>query len=328
MNRLTAVVLGCAALAGVVTSTASAVIPGPNGKLVFTSGRAGGDGTAQLYTIGFPSGSAVQFTSAAASRHSHPNWSPDRTRIAYTVGPAASDKHIAIRNVISGVVTDFTTNDAINEDNPSWSPDGTRIAYTSEVSDGSGQSDILIKNVSGGGTPLNLTGTGGELEVKPIWTPDSATIIYARNSAPNGEKGIYSEPSDNSVLVNPPTVVNEAGVDDWQPALSPDGSKLCYTRGPMSSQTDVYTVRYRGRASPANFSNAAGAGNSNGGINCVWSPDGTRIAYTRGVFDGGRLGYRNADKSNSFQLLSDVAGDFDGNADWAPDPRRSASTAR
>ena len=105
----------------------------------------------------------MQFTSAAASRHSHPNWSPDRTRIAYTVGPAASDKHIAIRNVISGVVTDFTTNDAINEDNPSWSPDGTRIAYTSEVSDGSGQSDILVER-QWQRHPLNLTGTGGELE--------------------------------------------------------------------------------------------------------------------------------------------------------------------
>src|SRR3954471_19250563 len=72
-------------------------IPGPNGKIAFTSGRdavglaAGNvnDQGARIWVADWPSGTPVQVTTLPAGekvRHRQPNWSPDHTRIAYAAG--------------------------------------------------------------------------------------------------------------------------------------------------------------------------------------------------------------------------------------------------
>lgn len=71
-----------------------------------------------------------------------------------------------------------------------------------------------------------------------------------------------------------------------------------------------------------------------GDINCTWSPDGRRIAYTNGVFSQGRLVMENAYGSSTepVALEDDTsANNFDGNAGWAPDgspecPDRTVTT--
>ncbi len=283
-------------------------IPGPNGKLVFTSGRGGPDNNdngADIYTFDFPGGPAIQFTNTAAVKDSHPAWSPDRTKVAYSTGDPPN-RDIFIKDVITGLITPFAATAGVNEDRAAFSPDGTRIAWTSGL-------DILVQPVAGG-MPTTLTDFAEQAD-KAAWTPDSQTIYYQRGAL--GAADIYKEPADNSGTST--VVVNEAGVDEWQPAISPDGTRLCYTRGPMSSAAQVYTVAASGVGVPVNFSNTAAMV---GGINCVWSPDGTKIAYTKGVFTSGQLGYQNANTPGpaSFVPLSDSPKHFEGNADWARNP--------
>jgi hypothetical protein len=58
-----------------------------------------------------------------------------------------------------------------------------------------------------------------------------------------------------------------------------------------------------------------------GSLNCVWSPDGTKIAYTQGAFSQGQLVVKNSDGSSLAPtvLAADATPSvyFDGNADWA-----------
>src|SRR5215217_6091392 len=70
-------------------------VPGPTGKIVFTSGRASSlipapaadDGDARLWVADFPFGTPVQATTLPANtQHRHPNWSPDHSKIVYAAG--------------------------------------------------------------------------------------------------------------------------------------------------------------------------------------------------------------------------------------------------
>jgi Tol biopolymer transport system component len=75
----------------VTASNAGAVLPGPNGKLVFTSGRNDGSTTfddqhAQLWVVDRPGGVPHRVTVNAAIQHRHANWSPDRTKLVYSAG--------------------------------------------------------------------------------------------------------------------------------------------------------------------------------------------------------------------------------------------------
>jgi hypothetical protein len=109
------------------------------------------------------------------------------------------------------------------------------------------------------------------------------------------------------------TAVLEAETDDWQPAVSPDGSRLCYLRGPQTDEATLRTINVNGTGDTL-FRDEATLGD----LNCVWSPDGTRILFTEGAFGGGQLRSRDVN-GGSFDPLNtfNVELHFDGNADWA-----------
>src|SRR5436190_19099272 len=99
MRRLVPLALtsALAALALALPGTASATsVAGPNGKIVFASGRANSDvpappanndDNARLWVVD-PGGTPVQVTSHPSGvQDRHPNWSPDHTKIVYAEGP-------------------------------------------------------------------------------------------------------------------------------------------------------------------------------------------------------------------------------------------------
>ena len=67
------------------------------------------------------------------------------------------------------------------DDRPAWSPDGNRIAYETEVTNGSGQMDILVVDLEENSF-FNLTQTPAVTEGKPFWSPDGKQIYYHSNS--------------------------------------------------------------------------------------------------------------------------------------------------
>jgi Tol biopolymer transport system component len=288
-------------------------IPGPNGKIVFASGRGGADfndDTARIWVADYPSGTPVQVTTqptGAKVQHRHPNWSPDHTRIVYAAGEAFSATGtyaLWIVDLRDGSQFEFAPA-AEKQDRPTWSPDGTRIAYGSK-------GDLWVKGVEPGATPVQLTNTAGFWEERPVWSPDGETLYFNREVLPTPmtrDRDLYKiSPIAPGGTVSP---ILAGATDDWQPAVSPDGGRLCFLRGPQNDNADLWTVNTNGTGA-ASFAISA-----KGDLNCVWSPDGSRIMYTEGAFTGGALVSRNSDKTGAVDTFTDVEKHFDGNADWA-----------
>jgi len=307
--------LGLVAIPGSASATSP---PGANGKIVFTSGRAnsdfptpanGDDNHARIWVADFPGGTPVQVTSTSADvQDRHPSWSPDHTKIVYAEGTAfAANAHysIWIKDLVTGSQTMFLPA-ADHADHPVWSPDGTQIAY------GSG-GDIFVKGIAPGSTPVQLT-NDTDVEERPFWSADGSTIYYTRLVATN-DRDIYKKSP-----VTPDgteTDIIQGSTDDWQPAASPDNKRLCFLRGDgvggsQNNNADIYVANTDGSDVHA-FASVAGIGE----LDCVWSPDGSRILYTSGIFSAG--GMQTKDFFGNVVSLDsmNVANHFDGNADWA-----------
>jgi len=310
---------------------ANAVLSGPNGRIVFTSGRDsanGNDNEAKLFlrtTVGsFAAGvTGPAITSTPGVIHKHPSWSPDRTKIVYARGtpgsPATENLDIFILDLtvpgaIPQAITD--TGDNITSDRPAWSPDGTRIAFDNEVGNNTGQRDILIYNVATHAT-TNFTNTPAIVEGKAAWTPDSSEIYYQTGDPTVlNTMDIVKKPAAGgaitSIAANPLT-------SEFQASVSPDGTHICFTRGSgFNDTTDIVTSLANGGGQTVLSQDNPAQGD----INCTWSPDGTQILYVRGIFNAGSLVLEKADNSELFPFpVEDDAGNFDGNPDWAPDAR-------
>jgi Tol biopolymer transport system component len=312
-SALTALVL--AAIAGSASATS---VPGPNGKIVFTSGRAntdfnspavGDDNHARLWVADYPGGTPVQVTSTSANAQDrHPSWSPDHTKIVYAEGPAFEPNghyEIWIKDLVTGSQTKFLDG-ADHSDHPVWSPDGTQIAY------GSG-GDIFVKGIAPGSQPVQIT-NDPDLEERPFWSADGSTIYYTRVVGV-GNRDIYKKSPVTPTGTE--TDIVSGGTDDWQPAASPDNKRLCFLRGDgvggsLNNNADIYIGNTDGSDIHA-FANVAGTGE----LDCVWAPDDSSILYTSGIFSAGDLQTKDFFGNVASLSTMNVMSHFDGNADWA-----------
>lgn len=312
-------------------SVASAVLSGANGRIVYMSGRGFGDAQAKPYLRvaagSFAFGGNEGPLTTASGQHRHPTWSPDRTKIAYARGggSCSPDCDIFVLDLTNpfAIPENVTNTPEVNEDRPAWSPDGTRIAYESEVTNGSGQMDILVDPV-GAGTTLNLT-SSGTIEGKAAWTPNSSEIYYVTGDpAASNSLNIVKEPSAGGAVTN---IATSAAENEFQPSISPDGTQMCFTRGTGISlgggagTADVIVSLANGGGQDVLTSDNVGTEASHGDYNCTWSPDGQFVAYVRGTFGSGNLVMERADDSSPFVIEIEASQNFDGNPDWAPDGR-------
>ena len=307
---------------------AGAVLSGTNGRILFTSGRAGGDAAAQLYirtTIGDSGGGTVSgpFTPLGGQSR-HGSWSPDRTKFVFANGTAtgnlATENYdLFVKDMVDGTVTPLDIGeigDSLSSDHPAWSPDGTRIAYEHQTVDNSANRDIMVKTVGTSAAAVNLT-NDAQTELKAAWSPDSQTIYYAKqNASLDIEKRPAGGGSESAVL-------SSATADEYQPSVSPDGNKLCYTQQSTvgnSATADIEVVDLPTPGTPTPIA----PDSTKGDINCVWSPDQTLIAFANGTFSTAQLVMARSDGSSlaPIPLEQDSGADnFDGNPDWAPDGR-------
>src|SRR4051812_41648445 len=325
--RTTIAAVIAVALVAVLPASAGAVLSGTNGRIAFTSGRAGGDSQAQIYlrtTIGSAGGGALSDPIVPlGGQWRHATWSPDRTKMIIAngtpnTGPTTERYDLFLKDFEgSPGLTQFFAN-TNTADHPAWSPDGTRIAFEEAPSSGSADRDIKVKTFGTNLPAVSLT-SGAPREFKPAWSPDSNTIYYAKENPNPQFLDIVKKPAGGGTEV---PVQAASGIDEYQPSISPDGTKMCFTlQSPSNSNSsNIYVTDL---VNPGGLTKIS-QDNATGNINCTWSPDGTLIAYVRGTFSTGELVMARSDGTSlsPITLAQDPGADnFDGNPDWAPDGR-------
>ena len=232
-----------------------------------------------------------------------PSWSPDGAWIAY-----ASDEFgnldIWKKPIGGGEAIQLTTS-VYNESQPAWSPDGRIIAFFSDKEEGG-----IFLIPSEGGTSWRLTSFGAH----PSWSPDSETLAFdwcgniyllsytggeprlvvrGTSATPHtvwtsdGEKLIFwyrtkrdiyvftleSEESEALGLV--PTGQDVSGL-----TLSKDGRELVLSRGPFGGDKNLWRASIDPKTGKVVGSPLPLSVTTTEDIQCAFSPDGSKLAFT------------------------------------------------
>lgn len=314
-RRLAILLAACLAALCALPAAAGAVLSGRNGRIVYTSGPPFGATKLFLRSVTSSTGGGSvtgPLNTTLPDQYRHPTWSPDRTKIAFAEGPG-TNFDIYVLDLTTGVLQNITQSSGTTDDRPAWSPDGTRIAYESG-------NDIIVHPLAGA-PDLNLTTTLTPKAWKVAWSPDSQTVYYSVGDItqePNGTNNdirLFQQPAGNSSAGT--ELLHVSGAHVFQPSISPDGTKLCYTLSLHAGNSTSAEVVVAPLSSPSTITPIAASGK--GDYNCTWSPDGTEIAYAEDYGGNAELFMTSADGTGIPINLTNNTGVFDGNPDWAPD---------
>jgi len=149
----------------------------------------------------------------------------------------------------------------------------------------------------------------------------------AFHSNRNGNNEIYVMNADGS---NQTRLTNNSA-SDWNAAWSPDGTKIAfmsyrddldgicdYNSGTMDCNIEIYVMNANG-GNEINLTN-----HSAEDVSLVWSPDGSKIAFTSKRDGNAEVYVMNADGSNLTNLTNNPADDYNCFQSWSPDGSKIA----
>ncbi len=318
--------------------SAQAAFPGANGKIAFVGHS---DGDAEIYTVNADGSAPTKLTNNQA-HETKPQWSPDGSKIAFvsdrdsTCGQVlcSTDIYVMNGNGTAQVRLTFLSGDP-QASSPVWSPDGSKIAFArTDIWDpGTGeyaQESELYVVPSSGGAPLQLTHSpqpcadGADPPCGPrsfkhdlAWAPDGSRIVFANSDnewffeCDNG--GCWSLGDDSYKQADSVTGAQSflrSLYSFWPaPVFSPDGSRIALGERMISPQQQEIFVISADGSGGLNVTN-----HPQDDIEAAWSPDGTKIAFTR-AGPGSGLYVMNPDGTGQTPIPNGVGGN---QADWQP----------
>jgi Tol biopolymer transport system component len=191
--------------------------------------------------IGTVDGSDVRRVAYCDARPgcAHPAWSPDGTRIAFSVvengsgivGPAAVG--IYVLDISSDVVTPaIRLERPLLADVPRWSPDGTELVIGVDQMDaGATETGAAIAIVPVAGGPPRYLTSFDQFAYLPDWNRIDGTILFSvqireamTSPVPNDTWNLFTVRPDGTGLRQVTDVL--AGTRLWFPTFTPDGTHI------------------------------------------------------------------------------------------------------
>ncbi len=182
------------------------------------------------------------------------------------------------------------------------------------VRSGNGLRDIYAIDASGKNL-VQLT-TSFALDDWAAWSPDTFKILFQSDRIPDSTVAvhfqIYVMNTDGS-SVSELTAV--AGADSYQPAWSPDGTKIAFGSN-RDGNGEIYVMDPNGANVVRLTNNSAEDGQP------AWSPDGSKIAFATARDGNDEIYVMNADGTGAVNLTNNPGSDL--TPAWSPDGSKIA----
>ncbi len=304
-------------------ATPFAVPFGRDAQIAFMSNR---DGGPEIYVMGADGSGQTRITYDPESNYG-PLWSPDGSKILY-VHYRRGGSDIRVLDADGTLQTLVPGGDGYDL-SPNWSPDGSRVAFV-RCPDRGIPAELLVINSDGSGL-VNVS-NHPEADValcatdaQPggyAWSGDGERLVFHSMREP---EGLYVVDADGTGL--------RYLTDGFMPAWSPAGDSIYFYEGTGQGERDcriaVYAIASAGgpKEYVADVPTDCCAGVGCGLPSLVWSPDGSRLAFSAGSMDGeDARNYEiftiNADGTGLVNLTRSAEDDF--SPTWSPDGSRIA----
>ena len=211
----------------------------------------------------------------------YPQFSPDGKTVVFAWDRGSqSGTHIFTLSVESGELKEITRGET-NDYAPVWSPDGSKVAFVRNTGERNPELWIATR---AGAEQRKLAALGNAVTLgdnHPItWTKNPRWLITSSRLDGDGPPALYLVSASNGAqrrLTSPS--LQSAG--DLSPIVSPDGTRLAFTRASTVARRDIYMLQLTGDLSPAD--DPVRITDLHGVIDtAAWTPDSKELYFAFG----------------------------------------------